>query len=98
MSPHEIVTSWASADRPGFLDACVKRMRSAAQRLFTVKGEAAGIEPAPCSRHETVYIERKAGGPRRLLRILGRRQEGRFFVLELAPQRRRCQQVECLRL
>jgi hypothetical protein len=47
---------------------------------------------------ETVLIERKDGGPRRLLRICGRYREGRFLVLELAPQRRRSQQVECLRL
>jgi hypothetical protein len=46
---------------------------------------------------ETVLVERKDGGPRRLLRICGRRREGRFNVLELAPQRRRCEQVECLR-
>jgi hypothetical protein len=41
-------------------------------------------------------IQRKDGGPRRLLRVLGRRRGGRFTVLELAPQRRRCHQ--CLRL
>jgi hypothetical protein len=40
---------------------------------------------------ETILIERKDGGPRRLLRICGRRRKGRFYVLELAPQRRRCQ-------
>jgi hypothetical protein len=47
---------------------------------------------------ETVLVERKDDGPRRLLSVLGRRQEGRFLVLELAPQRRRCRQVGCLRL
>ena len=46
---------------------------------------------------ETVLIERK-DGTRRLLRILGRHREGRFLVLEVAPQRRRCRQVDCLRL
>jgi hypothetical protein len=33
-----------------------------------------------------------------LLRILGRRREGRYVVLELAPQRRRCQRGDCHRL
>jgi hypothetical protein len=47
---------------------------------------------------ETVLVEPKDGGPRRLLRVLGRRHEGRFLVLELDPQRRRCRQAACLRL
>jgi hypothetical protein len=47
---------------------------------------------------ELVYIERKDGGPRRLLRVLGRRQENGYMVLELAPQRRRCQRRGCLHL
>jgi hypothetical protein len=47
---------------------------------------------------ETVYISRGDGKPRLLLRILGRRREGRYTVLELAPQRRRCQGGSCLRL
>jgi len=33
-----------------------------------------------------------------MLPIVGRRREGRFLVLELAPQRRRCQNSGCLRL
>jgi hypothetical protein len=33
-----------------------------------------------------------------MLRILGRRREGRYTVLELAPQRRRCQKGDCNRL
>src|SRR5215207_6050815 len=37
-------------------------------------------------------------GSRRLLRICGRRREGRFLVLELASQRRRCYQAGCARL
>jgi hypothetical protein len=47
---------------------------------------------------ELVYIEPKDGGPRRLLRVLGRRREGRFTVLELAPQRRRCGCRDCRHL
>jgi hypothetical protein len=47
---------------------------------------------------ETLLVERKNGGPRRLLRVVGRRHEGRILVLELAPQRRRCQRVDRLRL
>jgi hypothetical protein len=47
---------------------------------------------------ETVYVERRDGGPRRLLRILGRRQENGYTVLELAPQRRRCHCRGCLHL
>jgi hypothetical protein len=47
---------------------------------------------------ETVYIDRGEGQPRRLLRILGRRRDGRFTVLELAPQRRRCHRRGCLHL
>lgn len=47
---------------------------------------------------ELVYVDRGEGKPRRLLRILSRRQEGRFTVLELAPQRRRCRQDTCTRL
>ena len=47
---------------------------------------------------ETLYVDRGEGQPRLLLRICGRRREGRFAVLELAPQRRRCRQGGCLRL
>jgi hypothetical protein len=47
---------------------------------------------------EHVYIDRGEGQPRLLLRVLGRRREGRWTVLELAPQRRRCQRGSCLRL
>ena len=47
---------------------------------------------------ERVYVERGDGRPRLLLKILSRRREGRFTVLELAPQRRRCQQGACARL
>jgi hypothetical protein len=47
---------------------------------------------------EIVYVDRGPGLPRRMLRVLGRRREGRFTVLELAPQRRRCQRGSCLRL
>jgi hypothetical protein len=47
---------------------------------------------------EVVYVDRGEGRPRLLLRILGRRREGRYTVLELAPQRRRCQRSDCYRL
>jgi hypothetical protein len=47
---------------------------------------------------EVVYISRGEGRPRLLLRILGRRREGGYTVLELAPQRRRCQRGGCYRL
>jgi hypothetical protein len=47
---------------------------------------------------ETVYIDRGEGKPRLQLRILGRRQENGYTVLELAPQRRRCHRRDCLRL
>lgn len=47
---------------------------------------------------ELVYVDRGEGRPRLLLKIVGRRREGRFTVLELAPQRRRCRQSACLRL
>jgi hypothetical protein len=47
---------------------------------------------------ERVYIDRGEGQPRILLRILGRRREGRYTVLELAPQRRRCQRGSSYRL
>lgn len=50
------------------------------------------------SATELVYIDRGEGKPRCLLRILARRQEGRYDVLELAPQRRRCRHAACLRL
>jgi hypothetical protein len=33
-----------------------------------------------------------------MLRVLGRYQEAGYTVLELAPQRRRCQRANCLRL
>jgi hypothetical protein len=46
---------------------------------------------------ETVYVDRGEGRPRLQLRVLGRRREGRFTVLELAPQRRRCYRAGCLR-
>jgi hypothetical protein len=46
---------------------------------------------------ERVYVDRGEGRPRLLLRIVGRRLEGRYTVLELAPARRRCRQVGCLR-
>jgi hypothetical protein len=46
---------------------------------------------------ERVLIEPKGGGRRRLLRILSRRQEGLYVVLELTPQRRRCCRAGCLR-
>jgi hypothetical protein len=47
---------------------------------------------------ERVYVDRGEGRPRLLLRILGRRREGRYTVLELAPQRRRCRWGDCYRL
>jgi hypothetical protein len=47
---------------------------------------------------ERVYVDRGEGQPRLLLRVLGRRREGRWTVLELAPQRRRCQRGHCYRL
>ena len=47
---------------------------------------------------ELVYVDRGEGGPRRLLRILGRRRENGFTILELAPQRRRCHRHDCMRL
>jgi hypothetical protein len=47
---------------------------------------------------ERVYVDRGEGRPRMLLRILGRRREGRYTVLELAPQRRCCQRGSCYRL
>jgi hypothetical protein len=46
---------------------------------------------------ELVTVEGK-NGRRRRLRIIGRRQEGGYMVLELAPQQRRCYQGGCLRL
>ena len=45
---------------------------------------------------ERVFVGESS--PRRLLRILSRRQQGGFTVLELAPQRRRCHQGGCTRL
>jgi hypothetical protein len=47
---------------------------------------------------ETVYVDRGEGRPRLKLRILGRRLEGDYTVLELAPQRRRCRQGGCWHL
>jgi hypothetical protein len=47
---------------------------------------------------ETVYISRGEGRTSLLLRILGRRWKGGYTVLDLAPQRRRCQRGGCLRL
>ena len=47
---------------------------------------------------ELVYVDRGEGRPRCLLRILSRRQEDGFTVLELAPQRRRCHHGGCGRL
>jgi hypothetical protein len=46
---------------------------------------------------ETVYVDRGEGRPRLLLRILGRRQEDGYTVLELAPPRHRCRQGGCRR-
>jgi hypothetical protein len=47
---------------------------------------------------ERIYVDRGEGRPRLLLRVLGRRLEGAYSVLELAPQRRRCRHGGCLRL
>lgn len=47
---------------------------------------------------ERVYVDCGEGRPRLLLKIVGRRREGRFTVLELAPPRRRCRQGGCVRL
>jgi hypothetical protein len=46
---------------------------------------------------ETVYVDRGEGRPRLRLRIVGRRLERGYTVLELAPQRRRCRHGGCLR-
>jgi hypothetical protein len=54
--------------------------------------------PPAKQKPERVYIDRGEGQPRLLLRIPGRRREGRYTVLELAPQRRRCRRGGCYRL
>lgn len=47
---------------------------------------------------ERIYVDRGEGRPRLQLPVLGRRLEGRFTVLELAPPRRCCHRGGCLRL
>jgi hypothetical protein len=46
---------------------------------------------------ERLFVEGK-DRRRRLLRVLGRRQENGYTVLELTPQRKRCRRHHCLRL